>query len=159
MAAKEIRTWLADSKWGHNWPLDNWVTICHEQHLTEIPTKFQKPKLHTHTNKCTLTHSIHKFIQFFLEILNLVLCFLNNHIYPQVRFFPSLPYSKHSVYQKATKETQNYIGPRIPGIQQHEFRGIHLHILYGKKTERFFSKQLSVATNNQIILSGSGGIS
>lgn len=62
-----------------------------------------------------------------------------------MRFFPSLPYSKYSVYQKATKETQNYIRPRIPGIQQHEFRGIHLHILYGKKTKQFFSKQLSVA--------------
>lgn len=57
-------------------------------------------------------------------------------------FFSSLPYSKYSVYQKATQETQNYIGPRIPGIQQHEFCGVHLHILCGKKTELFFQTDL-----------------
>lgn len=91
---------------------------------------------------------IDKFIQFcFQKYLNLVLCFPNNQILPTHEIFLSLPYSKHSVYQKATKETQNYIGPRIPGIQQHEFRGIHLHILHGKKIKLFFSKQLTSATN------------
>ena len=69
-----------------------------------------------------------------------------------MRFFPSLPYSKYSVYQKATKETQNYIRPRIPGIQQHEFRGIHLHILYGKKTKQSFFKAVKCSNQNILVV-------
>ena len=42
----------------------------------------------------------------------------------------SLSYSKYSVDQKATKETQNYVGSVIPGIQQHELCGAHPHILF-----------------------------
>lgn len=40
-----------------------------------------------------------------------------------------LPYSKYSVYQKASKEAKNHVGPGIPGIERHELRRVHLHIL------------------------------
>lgn len=138
------------------------MTLPHKQHLLDLtlinkPTRLQgsslEPKpIFKNKNQIILT-TIYQFTSLFSSLKKNFNPFLhsNNQVKftHNLTFFASLPYSKYTVYQKATQETQNYIGPRIPGIQQHEFRGIHFHVLDREKRKLFSIQVLQLANQNK----------
>jgi hypothetical protein len=142
------------------------MTSTHQQHLLGLilinkPTRLQgsslEPKSIFKNKNQLFVSTICQFTQVYSVLWRKTLA----HSYILITrlnlptiwlFFASLPYSKYAVYQKATQETQNYIGPRIPGIQQHEFRGVHLHVLDREKRKLFFHTDSAINESKQNVV-------